>query len=43
MLGNLKKISWGWACRIVEQMEKTNLENQAKIVTFEKWLIMTPN
>jgi hypothetical protein len=30
-------------CKIIEQMEKNNLENQAKIMTFEKWLIVTPN
>jgi hypothetical protein len=30
-------------CKIIEQMEKNNLKNQAKIVTFKKWLTVTPN
>jgi hypothetical protein len=29
--------------KIVEQMGKANPKNQAKIVTFEKWLIVTLN
>jgi hypothetical protein len=29
--------------RIVEQMGKVNSKNWAKIITFEKWLFMTPN
>jgi hypothetical protein len=29
--------------RIVKQMGKVDLKNQAKIVIFEKWLIMTLN
>jgi len=29
--------------RIVKQMGKINLENKAKIVTPEKWLIVTLN
>jgi hypothetical protein len=28
--------------KIVEQMGKINPENQAKIITLEKWLTMTP-
>jgi len=30
-------------CKIIEQMGKNNLENQAKIITPEKWLTVTPN
>jgi hypothetical protein len=29
--------------KIVEQMEKTDLESQMKILTLKKWLIMTLN
>ncbi len=29
--------------KIVEQMRKTNLENQVKTIILEKWLIMTLN
>jgi len=29
--------------KIVEQMGKTNPKNQAQTITFEKWLIATPN
>jgi len=29
--------------KILKQMEKINLENQVKIVTLEKWLIMKSN
>jgi hypothetical protein len=29
--------------RIVEQMRKVNPKNLVKIITPEKWLVMTPN
>jgi hypothetical protein len=29
--------------RIIKQIEKVDPKNWAKIVTLEKWLIMTPN
>jgi hypothetical protein len=28
---------------IIKQMGKINPKNQAKTITFEKWLIVTPN
>jgi hypothetical protein len=30
-------------CKIIDQMGKVDLENWAKTITFEKWLIMTLN
>jgi hypothetical protein len=30
-------------CRIIEQMGKINLMNQMKIITLEKWLVVTLN
>jgi hypothetical protein len=43
MLGNLKKKMGMGVCRIVEQVGKADLKNQAKTVTLEKWLTMTSN
>jgi hypothetical protein len=43
-VGKLGKNIMGMSMHIiVEQMEKIDLENQAKIIILEKWLIATPN
>jgi len=42
MSKRLKKYIVGMGVHnIVEQMGKTNIENQAKIITLENWLTMT--
>ncbi len=43
-VGKLGKNIMGMSMHIIiEQMEKIDLENQAKIIILEKWLIATPN
>jgi hypothetical protein len=44
MSKSLNKIQWGWVCiEALNKLKKINIENRAKIVTPEKWLIVTPN